>query len=87
MPDDLVAGLEPMNARDIRFAFSYDGMIGKKEYGPELPATLGMTRLFLHVGRSSQATLQGKVEKTIESLYLTIKCFDCQKDLYQVLGL
>ncbi|AIC11285.1 hypothetical protein D934_07335 [Xylella fastidiosa subsp. sandyi Ann-1] len=50
-------------------------------------ATLGMTRLFLHAGRLSQATLQGKVEKTIESLYLTIKCFDRQKDLYQVLGL
>lgn len=41
MPDDLVAGLEPMNARDIRFAFSYDGMTGKKEHGPELSGDLG----------------------------------------------
>lgn len=71
LPDDLIAGLEKLNARHIRFALSYDGTTGEREYGPELPASLGMTRLHLHAGRSSQATLQGKADETIESLYLS----------------
>lgn len=71
LPDDLIAGLEKLNARAIRFALSYDGTTGEKVYGPELPASLGMTRLHLHAGRSSQATLQGKTDETIESLYLS----------------
>lgn len=71
LPEDLIAGLEKLNACNIRFALSYDGMTGEKEYGPELPPSLGMTRLLLHAGRSSQATLQGKADQTIESLYLS----------------
>ncbi|UBM11904.1 DNA adenine methylase [Cupriavidus metallidurans] len=69
--DALIAGLVSLNQRGIRFALSYDGMTGGKEYGPPLPEHLGMTRLLLHAGRSSQATLQGKDHETIESLYLS----------------
>lgn len=67
--DALVAGLGSLNRRNIRFALSYDGMTGSKEYGPPLPDHLGMTRLLLHAGRSSQSTLQGREHETIESLY------------------
>lgn len=69
--DTLLSGLEVLNKRNIRFALSYDGMTGDKEYGPPLPECLGMARLLLHAGRSSQATLQGRNQETIESLYLS----------------
>lgn len=67
----LVGGLASLNARGIRFALSYDGMCGEKVYGPPLPDDLGMTRLHLHAGRSSQATLNGTTDETVESLYLS----------------
>jgi DNA adenine methylase len=67
----LIEGLRSLRARDIRFGLSYDGMTGTKEYGPPLPDELGMTRLLLHAGKSSQATLSGRDEETIESLYLS----------------
>lgn len=90
----LISGLESLNQRGIRFALSYDGMTGEKEYGPPLPDNLGMTRLLLHAGRSSQATLQGKADETIESLYLSgnlqapeKKVFEQPKSLQQALAL
>lgn len=67
----VAAGLETMNERNLRFGVSYDGMTGDKTYGPPLPATLGLTRLLLHAGLSSQATLAGKRAETVESLYLS----------------
>lgn len=69
--DALVEGLAVLLARHIPFALSYDGMTGGKEYGPPLPDSLGLTRLLLHAGISSQATLSGRKEETIESLYVT----------------
>ena len=71
MQDELVLGLESLRQRRIPFALSYDGMTGGREYGPPLPDTLGLTRLLLNAGTSSQATLSGRREETIESLYLT----------------
>lgn len=72
MPQErLISGVHSLNARGIRFALSYDGMCGDKVYGPPLPDTLLMTRLHLHAGRSSQATLNGDTAETIESLYLS----------------
>lgn len=70
-PEELIDGLSIMRARDTRFALSYDGMTGEKEYGPPLPDSLGLTRLLLHAGISSQATLSGKRAETVESLYLS----------------
>ena len=67
----LIAGLRELRKRKIRFALSYDGMTGGKEYGPPLPEDLGLTRLLLHAGVSSQATLVGRKEETVESLYLS----------------
>ena len=69
--EDLVAGLEDFRKRDVPFALSYDGMTGGREYGPPLPKKLGLTRLLLHAGTSSQSTLSGRYEQTVESLYVT----------------
>lgn len=69
--DRLTVGLADLLARRIRFAVSYDGMTGEKTYGPPLPTELGLTRLLLHAGKSSQSTLSGRSEETIESLYLS----------------
>jgi DNA adenine methylase len=69
--DRLIEGLRDLRNRNIRFALSYDGMTGNKVYGPTLPDHLGLTRLLLHAGISSQATLNGQNEETIESLYLS----------------
>lgn len=71
MQDELVMGLERLRQRTIPFALSYDGATGGKEYGPPLPKALGLTRLLLNAGTSSQATLNGRREETVESLYLT----------------
>ena len=67
----LVEGLRALNRRRIRFALSYDGMCGEKVYAPPLPEELRLTRLLLHAGRSSQATLNGSTHETVESLYLS----------------
>ena len=70
-PDELVAGLAELRRRGVPFALSYDGMTGGREYGPPLPASLGLTRHLLRAGPSSQSTLCGRREETIESLYVT----------------
>ncbi len=46
-------------------------MTGGRESGPPLPDKLGLTRLILYAGTSSQATLSGLNEKIIESRYVT----------------
>jgi DNA adenine methylase len=71
LQDRLIEGLESFRKRQLRFALSYDGMTGEKEYGPALPESLGLTRLLLHAGVSSQATLHGRKAETIESLYVS----------------
>jgi DNA adenine methylase len=69
--EHLIDGLKGLLKRKVPFALSYDGMTGNKVYGPPLPATLRLTRLLLHAGKSSQATLSGRSEDTVESLYLS----------------
>ena len=67
----LIGGLRALRERGLRFSLSYDGQCGDRTYGPPLPVELGMTRLLLHAGRSSQATLNGERAETYESLYLS----------------
>lgn len=67
----LTFGLSQLRERRLRFALSYDGMTGSKVYGEPLPEWLGLVRILVPAGRSSQATLSGRQEETIESLYLT----------------
>ena len=68
--DTLIDGLTSLIDRRVRFSLSYDGMTGDREYGPPLPSELGMSRVLLHAGVSSQSTLVGRREDTIESLYV-----------------
>lgn len=71
MREELVDGLEDLRRRNVPFALSYDGMTGGRAYGPPLPESLRLIRLLLHAGTSSQSTLSGRKEETVESLYVT----------------
>lgn len=69
--DDFVLALEQLNQKRAAFAVSYDGKLGDKAFGKVLPKSLNLERIEIEVGRSSQSTLLGKEETTIESLYLS----------------
>jgi DNA adenine methylase len=69
--EQLIRSLRSLNERGVPFLLSYDGMSGDVVYGEALPEDLGMSRLLLKAGRSSQATLNGKNNVTIESLYVS----------------
>jgi DNA adenine methylase len=67
----LIEVLDDLNRRDVPWVLSYDGQHGTKTYGAPLPSELEATRLELHAGRSSQATLNGRSAMTVESLYVS----------------
>lgn len=69
--DDLCTVVSDLNSRGIPFLLSYDGLSGAKKYGNDLPEDLNMKRVYLNAGRSSQATLNGLVQNTWESLYIS----------------
>ncbi len=69
--DELIDFLEVLNRRQIMFILSYDGRRGEKTYGKELPSRLGLHRLEIRAGRSTQSTLLGGKDVTYESLYLS----------------
>lgn len=69
--DDLVEELGSLNNRNVPYLLSFDGSCGDKSYGTELPNDLGLKRVGIDAGRSSQATLLGRDDRTIESLYLS----------------
>ncbi|MCI5189073.1 MAG: DNA adenine methylase [Candidatus Electrothrix sp. AS4_5] len=68
---EFVDFLEQLNRKGTPYIISYDGKCGKKIYGKHLPDDLGLKRIELQAGRSSQATLLGKKDITYESLYLS----------------
>jgi|HubBroStandDraft_5_1064220.scaffolds.fasta_scaffold22924_2 DNA adenine methylase len=69
--DDLVSALEKLNERSVQFILSYDGTCGDKVYGEALPSCLRMKRILVDAGRSTQATLNGKEARTVESIYVS----------------
>lgn len=69
--NEFLEELEKLNLRGIPFILSYDGKSGKKTYGVELPKELGMKKIEINAGRSSQATLLGRDDVTFESIYLS----------------
>jgi len=73
---EFVEVLDSLNTRGIRYLVSYDGRTGDKRFGKALPDELNMTLVELYAGRSSQATLLGRDDVTIESLYLSPKLAD-----------
>lgn len=69
--DDLSKELDRLNSKGIRYILSYDGTLGNKSYGRELSLELKLSKVLIHAGRSSQATLLGRTDETVESLYLS----------------
>jgi DNA adenine methylase len=69
--DELIEELNNLNVRDVPYMLSFDGTCGDKAYGTELPDFLNLHKVGLNAGRSSQATLLGRDDVTIESLYLS----------------
>ncbi len=68
---EFVEVLETLNYRDVKYLVSYDGRTGGRVHGRKLPEHLRLHHVELRAGRSSQATLLGRAEITIESLYLS----------------
>lgn len=69
--DEFVDAIDTLNSKGIDFIISYDGICGEKQYGKELPKELGLRKVLLNAGLSSQGTLLGKKETTFEALYLS----------------
>ena len=69
--NDFVECVDDLNRRDIDFIISYDGACGDKQYGMDLPEELGLRKIMLIAGLSSQSLLLGKKETTVEALYLS----------------
>ncbi len=68
---EFVEVLKQLNERHIRYIVSYDGRTGRKIHGVRLPDHLHLTHMELAAGRSSQATLLGRKDATVEALYLS----------------
>jgi DNA adenine methylase len=66
-----VESLERLVDRGVPMIISFDGRCGERSYGVELPAHLGLVRIEVNAGRSTQATLNGGSAETIESLYVS----------------
>lgn len=67
----LVYTLNDLLKRQSAFILSYDGRTADKSYGKALPSSLGLQKIEVAAGRSSQATLLGQNQQTYESLYLS----------------
>jgi DNA adenine methylase len=67
----LEALLASLNARGVPWILSYDGRLGDRTYGAPLPRALWGAHVALPAGRSSQSTLSGRAEHTIESVYVS----------------
>lgn len=79
--DEFAQAIEILNQKGVDYLISYDGACGGKEYGEELPKSLGCKKVMLNAGVSSQALLLGKKSITFEALYVSkelIPIFDMQ---------
>lgn len=63
--------LRNMNSRGLSYILSYDGRRDDRSYGKQLPGDLQLTRYEIDAGRSTQATLLGRVERTYESIFIS----------------
>ncbi len=68
---DFVEAIEKLNQKGIDYIISYDGSCGDKKYGTDLPEDLGLKKILLKAGFSSQSILLGKKELTYEALYIS----------------
>lgn len=67
----LVEVLEMLNSKGVDYVVSYDGKLGDKTYGNTLPDELGLKRIDLNAGLSTQALFLGQKLITTEALYLS----------------
>jgi DNA adenine methylase len=74
----ILEALAILNERRTPYVLSYDGFCGSRRYGEPLPTEVAH-RILLDVGRSSQATLNGNHEITVESLYVSHTIANGQK--------
>ena len=79
----LIDVLHELNERDVPFILSYDGKTGDKTYGEPLPSSIDSDHLHIHAGRSSQATLSGRDQETVESLYVSKSLGAGEADIYR----
>ena len=68
--DSFVEAIDQLNEKGIDFLISFDGKCGEKQYGEDLPTELGLHKVLLNAGLSSQSLLLGKKETTYEALYI-----------------
>ena len=69
--DEFVEAVKILKAKRVAYLISYDGTCGDKEYGKDLPKSLGCKKILLNAGLSSQATLLGRRSTTFEALYIS----------------
>lgn len=69
--DEFADALNILNSKGVDYLISYDGVCGGKEYGEDLPESLGCKKVLLNAGLSSQAILLGKKSTTFEALYIS----------------
>ncbi len=69
--DDFLTELRRAVKTETSFLISYDGSTGGRTYGSDLPDELDLLHLHLKAGTSSQSTLDGTFEETLESLYVS----------------
>jgi DNA adenine methylase len=69
--DQFCFELYQLNKKKVAYILSYDGRTGDKTYGIPLPENLGLTKIEINAGRSSQATLLSRKEITYEAIYLS----------------
>lgn len=67
----LIETLHDFDDRKVPYVLSYDGRTGEKTYGEPLPDSVQAHLLEISAGRSSQATLMGRDDVTVESLYVS----------------
>ena len=68
---EFICQLENLIKKQIPFLLSYDGRKGEKIYGIQFPVEMGLHRIEINAGRSSQSTLLGRSDITYESIYLS----------------
>lgn len=69
--ESFMDALRALNRAGADYVLSYDGRTGRKTHGVELPPDLNLMQLEVNAGRSSQATLLGRDDETIESIYVS----------------
>ncbi len=69
--NDFVEAIDKLNSRGVDFLISYDGRCGERQYGEDLPKELGLQKVLLNAGLSSQSLLLGRKETTYEALYIS----------------